>query len=136
MDEVDLSVGWIPKIAGVLQIAAGATCLVQGIQLWTLFVFWNWMWVLPYVLVPAGLAQMALGAWASAGRDWAAVGGTTLTWALAMGALAFTAWSLLSGFIALAFVWSGLGVVASLVAPLAIPRAIEVSQARRALYGS
>lgn len=137
MDEpsaADARPGVLVVLAGVVGIAAGATTLVQGLQLATLFVFYSWMWVLPYVLMPLGLLQMALAALTTGGRDWAAGALTVVTWLLQGMALGFLVWSLQGGIIVLAFVWVGLNGLASLLAPVAVPGAMKASRAKRALY--
>ncbi|MCB9677234.1 MAG: hypothetical protein H6737_19100 [Alphaproteobacteria bacterium] len=137
-DEIDYAAakpGILVVVAGAAQIFAGATTLAQGVQLWALFVFYNWMWVLPYFLVPMGLIQMALGATASRGRDWAAILGLVVTWGLQLVALLFTAWSLMQGgIIVMAFAWTFIGLLASLLAPMAVPGALKASSIRRKLY--
>ncbi|MCA9567240.1 MAG: hypothetical protein KC656_05335 [Myxococcales bacterium] len=127
--------GILPKIAGVLQVVAGATAFTQGVQLLTMFIFYDWKWVLPYALVPLGLLQMAFGGWTSLGRDWGAIGGVGVTWFLALFAVVFTGWSLLHGVIVLALAWTALAGLAALVAPFAVPPSLAASRARRALYG-
>ena len=136
-DEIDYAAakpGILVTIAGAAQVFAGATTFAQGAQLWLLFVFYSWLWVLPYILVPLGLIQMALGATASRGRDWAAVLATLVTWFVQLIAIGFTLWSLQGGFIILAFVWTFLNGIAGLLAPLAIPGALRASRVRRKLY--
>ncbi len=136
-DEIDFAAakpGILVILAGALMVFAGATTFVQGLQLWTMFTFYNWMWVAPYVFMPLGLLQMALGATSSAGRDWAAILGLMLTWFVQLLALAFTIWSLSGGIIVLAFVWVFINGLASLLAPVAVPGALKASKVRRQLY--
>jgi hypothetical protein len=138
-DEIDFAAakpGLIVVIAGAAQIFAGATTFAQGVQLLTLFDFGrSWWWVLPYVLVPLGLAQMAFGATGSRGRDYGAILGLAVTWFVQLLALVFTGWSLLQGgIIVLAFVWTFINGIAGLLAPFAIPGALKASSVRRKLY--
>lgn len=136
-DEIDMTAskpGILVVLAGALMVFAGATTFVQGLQLWAIFVFYDWMWVLPYIFMPLGLMQMALGATSSRGRDWAAIVGCLLTWFVQLVALAFTIWSLSGGLIVLAFVWVFVNGFASLLAPAAIPGALKASKVRRQLY--
>jgi len=139
-DEIDYAAakpGILVVMAGAMQIFAGATMFAQGAQLWMMFVFYNWMWVLPYILVPLGFLQMALGATSSRGRDWAAIAGLVVTWFAQLLALAFTAWSLMQGgIIVLAFAWTAINGVAALLAPLGVPGALAASRVRRKLYAS
>ncbi len=122
-------------LAGVVQIVAGACTAAVGLQLLVFVNFYSLLWLLPYVLLPLGLAHMALGALASRGQDWAAVAGAVLTWTLQVGALAWMIYSFAQGFFSLlTLVWFMVNGVASLVAPLGVPGALAVSRARRALY--
>ncbi|MEZ4317454.1 MAG: hypothetical protein R3F61_08115 [Myxococcota bacterium] len=137
-DEIDFAAakpGILVVIAGIAQIVAGATMFAQGVQLLTMFIFYNWLWILPYLLIPLGLLQMALGATASLGRDWATIGALIVTWLVQLIALAFAVWTILQGgILVLAYVWVFLNGIAALVAPMAVPGALRASAARRKLY--
>lgn len=140
-DEIDFSAakpGFLVTAAGVAQIVAGATCSTNALQ--AIALIWFPSWVLPTLmgfLLLAGAAQMALGAIASRGRDWAAIAGTALAWILQIIALTWLVYAFSGGFFSLlSLVWALLNGLASLLAPLGVPGALAASRARRALYAS
>lgn len=137
-DEIDYAAakpGVLVTLSGVAQVVAGATTSTTGLQLWVFVYFFDWMFVLPYILMPIGLVQMALGAVASRGRDWASIAVTMLTWMLQLLALFWAWYSLSNGFFSLlTVVWVLLNGLAGLLAPAGIPGALAASRARRALY--
>lgn len=137
-EEIDYAAakpGILVTVAGVAQIVAGSTTATAGLQLLVFVRFYSLLWLLPYVLIPLGLTQMALGAVASRGREWAAIAGTALCWITQVIALFWLFYSVSNSFFSLlTLVWAGLNGLAALIAPFGIPGALAASRARRALY--
>jgi hypothetical protein len=137
-DEIDYAAARpsvVVAVAGGIQVFAGACTSTMGLQLFVFVTFYNLLWVLPYLLMPLGLVQMAIGAVASRGRDWASILGTAMCWGIQIGALLWAVYSFSQGFFSLlTLVWLAVNGLGSLIAPFGVPGALAASRARRALY--
>lgn len=122
-------------IAAIVLGAAGLVGAAYGLQL-LVFIRWSaFIWLLPVGFVLIGLGQVVAAAFVSRGSVVASGAGVALTLLQLLLALGWTVYSVwLTLFSPLGLCWLFTLVLPAVLVPIALPRALRISQARRALY--
>ena len=123
----------LARLGGGLTMIAGLFTLVQAVQLWT-FVLIGWVAAVPYVLVAAGVATIALGFFVTRMRGWAAIASMVLSGAMTAVHSMWGLYGMTREFVSLVgFLMPPLTLAASVATGLVIGAALRADQARARL---